>query len=76
MVEYEYYWLVSFVNMIDKTDLFLYGGAIIAGALVIFLGYRLFRKNGEGKPKNQVMNKIQDFYSAQNKADKDANINY
>lgn len=53
--------------MIDKTDIFLYGGAVIAGILVISLGYRLFRKKGEEKPKNQVINKINDFYSTQNK---------
>lgn len=51
--------------MIDKIDIFLYGGAVVAGVLVIFLGYKLFRKKGKVKPKNQVMNKIKDFYKTQ-----------
>ena len=51
--------------MIEKTDILLYVGAVVAGVLVIFLGYRLFRKKGDEKPKNQVMNKINDFYKTQ-----------
>lgn len=51
--------------MIDKTDFLLYGGVVLAGMLVIFLGYRVFYKKGEGRIKNQVANKINDFYAIQ-----------
>ena len=58
--------------MIDKTDMFLYGGVVVAGVLVIFLGYRFFRRSSEKKPKSQVMNKINDFYKTQDSS----NIKY
>lgn len=56
--------------MIDKIDFLLYGGAILAGALVIFLGYRLFYKKGVTKPKNHVADSINDFYATQDKQDR------
>ncbi len=67
MVYFSYYRVVSFVKMMDRTDIYLYGGAIVAGALVIFLGFKLFKKKGANAPKNQVANKINDFYETQDR---------
>ncbi|HBB43803.1 MAG: hypothetical protein UW27_C0002G0059 [Parcubacteria group bacterium GW2011_GWA1_44_13] len=54
----------------DNSDFVLYGGAIVAGALVIFLGYRLFYRKGGTKPKSHVADSINDFYATQDKQDK------
>lgn len=54
----------------NKTDFLLYGGAVLAGTLVIFLGYRLFYKKGVAKPKNHVADSINDFYATQDKQEK------
>ena len=51
--------------MIDKTDVYLYGGAVLAGALVIFLGYKLFKKKEAVGSKNHVADSINDFYKTQ-----------
>lgn len=53
--------------MIDKTDFLLYGGGVVAVTLIMLLGYQFFRKNSKGVPKRTVMNKIQDFYSTEDK---------
>lgn len=54
----------------NQTDFLLYGGAVLAGALVIFLGYRLFYKKGATKPKSHVADSINDFYATQDKQEK------
>ncbi|MFZ2832119.1 MAG: hypothetical protein WAZ40_03115 [Minisyncoccia bacterium] len=57
--------------MIDKTDIILYGSGALVFIGGVYLGYRFFRKKKDTKeaekPKNEVMNKIQDFYSTQGK---------
>ncbi|MBI5798707.1 MAG: hypothetical protein HZB10_02145 [Candidatus Yonathbacteria bacterium] len=53
--------------MIDKTDLILYVVGLTAVLLVGFFVYRFFRKNKAGGPNSEVMNKISDFYSKQDR---------
>lgn len=55
----------------NQIDFLLYGGVAIAGALAIFLGYRILRKRGGERPKSDAMNKINDFFATQ-----DQNHNY
>lgn len=49
----------------NKIDLLLYGGVAIV--LVIVFWYLFTKKKGSSDPKNAVMNKIEDFYSTQDK---------
>lgn len=61
----------------NNTDLITYGGVGVAAIIIAVVLYRMFKsKNGNVPVKNQVMNKINDFYSTQDHKDSQPNINY
>lgn len=61
--------------MIEKADYVLYGVIGVFAAVVVFIAYRIYKNKGETKPENHVMNKIEDFYSLQDRPNK-PDINY
>ncbi len=52
--------------MNSEMDFLLYGGVVVTG-LIVGVGYRVMKKRGQSEPKNEAVNKINDFLASQDK---------